>query len=225
MKILVVSDNAFIKQEVVKIFKNKKIKFDLFDSSFLKFSNDLFVDYLISEYTLIISAHCKKIFPKKLVESVRCVNLHPGYNPYNRGWYPQVFSLINKLPFGATIHEMNEELDSGDIIVQEQIKINDNDNSLSLYNKVIKKEMTLFEDNFDKIIEGNYKKIKPSNKGNLNLKSDFEKLCQINLNHNGTMGEHIDLLRSLSHGDFKNAYFINNKNEKIFIKIDLIKNL
>ncbi len=225
MKILVISDNAFIKEKIIEIFKVKDVKCDLFESKDLNFKNSLFIDYLISEYKLIISAHCKKIFPKKLVESIRCINLHPGYNPYNRGWFPQVFSILNKLPLGATIHEMDEGLDSGDIISQQKIHINSSDDSLSLYNKVLQKEINLFQNNFDKIIEGSYIKIKPKSKGNLNLKKDFNNLCKLDLNSMGTMGEHIDLLRALSHGDFKNAYFLDNENKKIRVKIELKKEI
>lgn len=225
MKILVISDNTFIKEKIIEVFKVKNVKCDLFESKDLNFKNSLFIDYLISEYKLIISAHCKKIFPKKLVESTRCINIHPGYNPYNRGWFPQVFSILNKLPLGATIHEMDEELDSGDIISQEKVSINSSDDSLSLYNKVLQKEINLFQNDFDKIIEGSYNKIKPKSKGNLNLKKDFNNLCKLDLNSIGTMGEHIDLLRALSHGDFKNAYFLDNKNEKIRVKIELKKEI
>jgi len=225
MKILVISDNAFIKEKIIEIFKVKNVKCDLFESKDLNFKNSLFIDYLISEYKLIISAHCKKIFPKKLVESTRCINLHPGYNPYNRGWFPQVFSILNKLPLGATIHEMDEGLDSGDIISQQKVYINSSDDSLSLYNKVLQKEINLFQNNFDKIIEGSYIKIKPKLKGNLNLKKDFNNLCKLDLNSMGTMGEHIDLLRALSHGDFKNAYFLDNENKKIRVKIELKKEI
>lgn len=225
MKILLISDNAFIKEKIIEIFKVKDVKCDLFESKDLNFKNSLFIDYLISEYKLIISAHCKKIFPKKLVESTRCINLHPGYNPYNRGWFPQVFSILNKLPLGATIHEMDEGLDSGDIIFQEEVPIGNSDDSLSLYNKVLQKEINLFQNNFDKIIEGSYIKIKPKSKGNLNLKKDFNNLCKLDLNSMGTMGEHIDLLRALSHGDFKNAYFLDNENKKIRVKIELKKEI
>jgi methionyl-tRNA formyltransferase len=223
MKILVISDNTFIKEKIIEIFKSKNTKCDLFESKDLNFKNNLFIDYLISEYKLIISAHCKKIFPKKLVESTRCINLHPGYNPYNRGWFPQVFSILNKLPLGATIHEMDEGLDSGDIIFQEEVPISNSDDSLSLYNKVLQKEINLFQNNFDKIIEGSYKKTRPKSKGNLNLKKDFDNLCKLDLNNIGTMGEHIDLLRALSHGDFENAYFLDKENKKIKVKIELKK--
>jgi len=225
MKILVISDNTFIKEKIIEIFKSKNTKCDLFESKDLNFKNNLFIDYLISEYELIISAHCKKIFPKKLVESTRCINLHPGYNPYNRGWFPQVFSILNKLPLGATIHEMDEGLDSGDIIFQEEVPISNSDDSLSLYNKVLQKEINLFQNNFDKIIEGSYKKIRPKSKGNLNLKKDFDNLCKLDLNNIGTMGEHIDLLRALSHGDFENAYFLDKENKKIKVKIELKKEI
>ena len=223
MKILVISDNTFIKEKIIEIFKSKNIKCDLFESKDLNFKNSLFIDYLISEYELIISAHCKKIFPKKLVESTRCINLHPGYNPYNRGWFPQVFSILNKLPLGATIHEMDEGLDSGDIIFQEEVPIGSSDDSLSLYNKVLQKEINLFQNNFDEIIKGSYKKIKPKSNGNLNLKQDFNNLCKLDLNSIGTMGEHIDLLRALSHGDFENAYFLDEENNQIKVKIELKK--
>jgi len=224
MRILVISDNNYIKSEIKKIFEKNKVKVEIQESTNINLKNDLFIEYLISEYNLIISAHCKKIFPKKLVESIRCINIHPGYNPYNRGWYPQVFSIINKLPIGATIHEMDENLDSGYIISQCQIEIRETDNSLDVYNRVVQKEIELFNSNFDIIINNKYKKNKPLSEGNLNKISDFKKLCKIDINHIATFKEHIDILRALTHGDFKNAFYENENGEKIFIKINLEKN-
>ena len=72
---------------------------------------------------LIISLHCKQLFPKGLISTVKCINVHPGLNPHNRGWYPQVFSIINKRPLGATIHEIDEELDHGDVIAQKEVPV------------------------------------------------------------------------------------------------------
>ena len=37
--------------------------------------------------------------------------------------FQQVFSILNKLPVGVTIHEMDEQLDHGIIIVQKEINI------------------------------------------------------------------------------------------------------
>ncbi len=72
------------------------------------------------KYILFISLHCKQIFPQRLTDNYRCINIHPGYNPYNRGWFPQVFSILNKNTAGVTIHEIDQELDHGPIIYQEK---------------------------------------------------------------------------------------------------------
>lgn len=41
------------------------------------------VDFLLGEYDMIFSLHCKQIFPSKLVSNVNCINVHPGLNPNN----------------------------------------------------------------------------------------------------------------------------------------------
>ncbi len=92
---------------------------------------------IAANFDLVISIHCLQLFPKNLVNSVRCINIHPGYNPINRGWYPQVFSIINNLPIGATIHEMDEELDHGPIIARKMVQKFDWDTSLTLYDRVL----------------------------------------------------------------------------------------
>lgn len=171
------------------------------------------------EYDVIFSIHCKQIFPKEIVNNTLCVNVHPGLNPYNRGWYPQVFSIINKKPIGATIHVMNEDIDAGDIIIQEAVPIDFFDTSLEVYNKVQEVEKKLLDEYFDKIIRKKFTKKTLSTEGNYNSISDYNKLCKLDLKHVGTLGEHIDLLRALTHGDFKNAYIENEDNIRRYVKI------
>ncbi|WP_448885303.1 dTDP-4-amino-4,6-dideoxyglucose formyltransferase [Citrobacter telavivensis] len=171
------------------------------------------------EYDVIFSIHCKQIFPKEIVNSTLCVNVHPGLNPNNRGWYPQVFSIINKKPIGATIHVMNEDIDAGDIIIQEAVLIDPFDTSLELYNKVQEVEKKLLGKYFEKIIRKEFTKKTLKTEGNYNSISDFNKLCKLDLTHVGTLGEHIDLLRALTHGDFKNSYIENDDNIKKYVRI------
>lgn len=215
--VLIISDNDFIKKNMIRIFNKNKIKYTIEQSKNLDLHN------INPKYNLIISAHCKKIFPPTLVHSFRCINLHPGYNPHNRGWFPQVFSILNKRPIGATIHEIDEELDHGPIICQEEIEIQSTDTSFSLYNKVIKKEIELFEENFFNIIDNKYQKIIPKEEGNLNLKKDFENLCEIDLKNIDSFENHINLLKALTFKKYKNAYFIDKDGDKVYINIDLQK--
>lgn len=178
------------------------------------------IDLLVSNYQLIISLHCKQLFPKKLVDEVRCINVHPGLNPHNRGWFPQVFSIVNGLPLGATIHEIDEKLDHGFIIAQEEVEVHSWDTSLTAYDRVLDAELRLFEANLVPILDNSYTKYQ-AGEGNLNLKSDFNRLCELNLDDADTLRNHINLLRALTHGDYKNAFFVDETGDKVYVSIEL----
>jgi methionyl-tRNA formyltransferase len=180
------------------------------------------IDFLLDEYDMIFSLHCKQIFPAKLVNNIRCINIHPGLNPYNRGWFPQVFSIINSLPSGATIHEMDEHLDHGAIICQKEVTIEMWDTSLTSYNKILDAEIDLLSDNLENIINQEYKTF-IKEEGNLNLKKDFDILCEIDLNDKDTFKNHINKLRALTHGEYTNSYFIDNLGNKVYLKLELKK--
>lgn len=176
---------------------------------------------IVERYDLVISLHCKQIFPPALVRGVRCINVHPGLNPHNRGWFPQVFSILNGLPCGATIHEIDEELDHGGIIAQKEVRIEAWDTSLTAYNKILDAEMELIEAHLPAILAGSCELERPASEGNLNLKKDFDALCQLDLESVGTFRSHIDKLRALTHGDYANAFFLDEHGRKVFVKIEL----
>lgn len=238
--VLVITDNTYI----FDTFEEIILKYDLSTSinfsyacskvSFSNFENRSSgtkfsiinvkkqVDYILQNFDLVISAHCKQIFPKELVNGVKCINIHPGYNPYNRGWYPQVFSILNNTILGATIHEIDEYLDHGGIIAQKEVIVTAFDTSLSAYQKVMEAEKELLDQHIMVIIQNKYCTTTPDIEGNINLKADFEKLCHIDLDEYMTMQQALDKLRALTHGNFRNAYFIDNKTgKKVFVNITL----
>lgn len=240
-RILVVSDNAplvrFFKEECISQDVNKiaettyrytapnKNPSDLvaLGATPIDLKNHQLVSGLVNSYDLIFSLHCKQIFPAELVAAVRCVNVHPGLNPYNRGWYPQVFSLINGEPIGATIHLMDHDIDHGEVIDQVGVEILSSDTSLDVYSRVIDAEKKLIRKNIINIILEKYSAMTPSSEGNYNSIEDFKKLCKLDLDSVGTIREHIDLLRALSHGIFKNAFFLDEHGDKVFISVALEK--
>jgi dTDP-4-amino-4,6-dideoxyglucose formyltransferase len=240
MKILVVIDNVIQYEKLKNIFlkyndgsfevhfKHSVVRSAIWDHPDFKNIQDRVVDVkkeidsIISVYSLVFSVHCFQFFPSKLVNSVRCINVHPGYNPINRGWYPQVFSIIHNLPIGATIHEMDEKLDNGNIIARQFVETDISDTSLSIYNRVLEVEITLFEKYFWQMLQGTYVPIVPENAGNMFTKNDFNNLCKIDLDQQGTFLEFYNRLRALSHGDYKNAYLIDNTTgKKVFLKLDI----
>lgn len=240
MNILIVSDNKFLVEQFHQILVEKKLKnahqWDyacspvnkaLLNDSSLPVKMKAIVmkeqgEQLVDKYDLIFSLHCKQLFPAALVKNVKCINVHPGLNPYNRGWFPQVFSILNKKKSGATIHEIDEQLDHGAIIAQKEVPIESWDTSLTAYNKIQEAEIELLRENLENILSGNYTTTTPAEEGNVNLKKDFNELCEIDMQKQATVGETIDYLRAMTHGSYANAWFIDKATgKKVYVKVEL----
>ena len=236
--IFVATDNKVIFDAFKRIVANKKnVVFEYFcsEKSVKLFENEIVLgqikpismkenlEFFITNYSFGISCHSKQLFPTELVNTIVCINIHPGLNPYNRGWFPQVFSIINGLPIGATIHVMDEKIDYGDIIIQKEVKVNSYENSLDIYNKVQEKEIELFKEVIDDILENKFSRTKPGPEGNYNSIQDYKAMCEIKLDQKVTMKEAINYLRAMTHPPYKNAYFIDEDGDKIYLTLNLEK--
>lgn len=182
---------------------------------------DAEVTEALEHHAVVISAHCKQIFPPRLLEGARCVNFHPGYNPFNRGWYPQVFSILNGDPLGVTVHEMTEEIDGGPIIAREAVPLFPHDTSLSAYRRVIELEKRMIHEWLPAVVRGDYRAEAPTEGGNYNSIADHRALCALDLGHHGTLAEHLTLLRALSHAPFRNAWFLDPEGRKVYVRVEL----
>lgn len=243
MKNLIITDNSYILKEIIQINKVLGIE-SAFDIScsinnthcFANIDNvniigplDLkcenTINTIINNYGRVFSIHCKQLFPSKLVNNVQCINLHPGYNPVNRGWYPQVFAIIHDFQIGATLHLIDNELDNGLIIDRKLVQKYSWDTSESLYWRIVASEIDLWKKNILNILQGKFEVTQPENKGNLFLKRDFNELCTLNLNEPITMGDAINQLRALTFGEYKNAFFIDKNGNKVYVRIQLEKDM
>jgi dTDP-4-amino-4,6-dideoxyglucose formyltransferase len=235
-KIFVVTDNVFIYgefKEIIDVREDAQVDYFCSPKSEHIFKKEIQCgkiktlllkkneNFIIDNYDLGISCHSKQVFPSSIVQSKLCINIHPGLNPFNRGWYPQVFSIINKMPAGATIHIMDEEIDHGDIVIQEEIRINNCDNSLDAYTRIQAKEIELLTEIIDSFLLEELKTRKPSSEGNYNSISDYQNMCKIDLNKKVTMKEAIDFLRAMTHPPYKNSFFLDENNKKVFVSLHL----
>jgi len=87
----------------------------------------------------IIVADYGKILPASILSLAKVLPLavHPSLLPRYRGASPINYALINgETQSGTTIFKMNEKLDSGEIILQEMLAIEENDDVLTLNRKL-----------------------------------------------------------------------------------------
>ena len=57
----------------------------------------------------IVASGFTHIVPPEILEipTEGCINLHPGYLPHTRGYFPNIWSIVDDLPPGATLHYMD----------------------------------------------------------------------------------------------------------------------
>lgn len=84
---------------------------------------------------LLVSMSFNQIFRKRLIDLPveGIINCHAGRLPFYRGRNILNWALINdEKEFGITVHYVDQGVDTGDIIIQEQFPISDEDNYATL---------------------------------------------------------------------------------------------
>ena len=177
------------------------------------------------KFNAIICVYWPWLLKKEIFSSAKItVNFHPAYLPFNRGWYPHVFSFNNNTPFGVTLHQIEKKADTGAIWVRKKLYLKPLETLNEIYIRSQEEIVKLFKKNWKKISSGQIKpkkQIKVHN--NYNSKKSVKQFDLIELQKNYLAKDLINQLRSRSFGNLSFSYFKKN-NEKIYIKISLSKN-
>jgi methionyl-tRNA formyltransferase len=181
--------------------------------------NSLNLDY-------IIGIHFPYIIPIDVlnIPNVGVINLHPSYLPYNKGWHTASWAILDNSKLGATLHFMEETLDTGDIIHQIELMPKLNDTADSLYKKVLELEYIVFKEAFNEIVSLKPKRVKQLEIGTSHSKKDLAKIQEIELYKKYSGLEILNRLRALTTSNINEAsFFINENGEKVYITLNLVK--
>ena len=113
----------FAKDNLIHLIEPKNLNSENLSEELKKLNPDIFV----------VVAY--KILPEKLLLLPRygSINLHASLLPKYRGAGPIQWALMNgDKNTGVTIFQIKKKIDAGDILLQKEIKIGDDDNMLSL---------------------------------------------------------------------------------------------
>lgn len=93
---------------------------------------------ILNSVDFIISYGYRHIIKKEIVYKYhrQLINLHISFLPWNKGADPNLWSFLEDTPKGVTIHYIDEDLDTGDIIIQKKIPIYQNDTLHSTYERL-----------------------------------------------------------------------------------------
>ncbi|MGC8766834.1 MAG: methionyl-tRNA formyltransferase [Brevinematia bacterium] len=119
-----------------------------------------FIDMLKEKnFDLFIVCDYGKIIPEEVfkIPKMKTIGIHPSLLPLYRGPSPIQYALLNSEDkTGTTIFLINEQMDAGDISLQREVKIEENDDYYSLSEKLAKLSIELIKEFFT-----NYEKITP----------------------------------------------------------------
>lgn len=114
----------------------------------------------LDEFDLVISFGYRHIIRQAQIynSSAPIVNLHASYLPWNKGAHPNFWSHFECTPSGVTIHEVDAEIDTGNIIYQRYVNFEESEDTFSLtYKRLLIEMEALFDENIDTILSKRWK--------------------------------------------------------------------
>lgn len=154
------------------------------------------------------------VFPRGVI------NVHPALLPFNRGSYPNVWSIVEGTPAGVTVHYMDEGVDTGDLIAQREVVVESTDTGETLYRRLEGVSVELFEEIWTPWREGKALRRPQMHGGTTHKLKDVATIDEIHLDKEYSARALIDVLRARSFKGYRGAYFVSN-GHRIYLELSL----
>ncbi len=136
-------------------------------------SSDIEFDF--HDFDLIISFGFRYIIKTDIIEKAPpIINLHISLLPFNRGAHPNFWAHFDKTPSGVTIHLIDQGIDTGDYLFQEELFFDIQSMTFRQSHKVLISSIeNLFIKNYESIINLNLKPHKYAKDGTHHSSKDL----------------------------------------------------
>jgi methionyl-tRNA formyltransferase len=135
------------------------------------------------------------------------INLHPSHLPFNRGQYPNVWSIVERSPAGVTLHYVDPGVDTGDIVAQIEVPVEPVDTGETLYRKLERASVQLFKDTWPLVEAGEHSRTPQKEGGSFHRTADVTSIDEIDLERTYKARDLIDILRARTFPPHGGAYF------------------
>jgi len=126
MKMIACPVKEFALEKGLQVFQPEKLK-------------EIKDEIIAMNLDMIVVVSYGKILPKSILEIPKygSINVHPSLLPKYRGSAPIQWAVINgDKVTGTTIMKMNEKMDAGDIIIQKEVEIKENETTGELWDRL-----------------------------------------------------------------------------------------
>jgi methionyl-tRNA formyltransferase len=149
------------------------------------------------------------------------INLHPALLPYNRGAHPNVWTLVDGTPAGVTLHYVDADIDTGDIIAQQVVPVEPVDTGQTLYHKLETACIDLFTDTWPRLRRGEVvRQPQDPAAGTQHRVRDLATLDALDLDRTYTGREWLNLLRARTFPPHAGAWFCED-GRRVQVRVEL----
>ena len=151
--------------------------------------------------TMGLSVHYPQLLPVAILNQYHAIyNIHPGYLPWGRCYYPVFWALWNNEPAGCTLHQIAPGIDDGPIVAQRAVPKYDWDTGGSLHARVSDAEKGLLLEYWPRLAKGELLPVtEQQGGGSFHTKQDFFDLKRTPPLDALDARQLLDLIRALSH--------------------------
>ncbi len=173
---------------------------------------------------LLLSVHFPFLIPEEMLAIPRlgCFNLHPAYLPYGRGWHTATWALLEEVPLGATLHVMDEGIDTGDIVHQRELPVRPDDVAADLYPRLFRLELDVLKEAWPTIVAGTFtRRPQAPGEGTLHRRRDLAASGVQRLDPDAptTTGDVLRRLRALTTSRLEEAAYFEKDNTRYYVQV------
>ncbi len=175
----------------------------------------------------LISVHFPYLVPPEVLSlpAHGCVNLHPAFLPYNRGWHTPTWAILEGTPAGATLHFMDAGVDSGDVIHQREVVVRPDDTADSLYQRLLAAEVEVFREAWPLLAGGRPPRLpQPVGSGTTHTRRDlFSPAVQaLRLDDRQRVGDVLRQLRALTTRSWGEASYFDEGGRRYRVRVEIV---
>ncbi len=146
-------------------------------------------------------------------------NLHPGYLPYNRGLYPNVWAIAEGTPAGVTLHRMDAGFDTGAVVAQRRVEVLPTDTGETLYHRLETEALVLFREAWPSVRAGSFRAVAQEAGGTSHTAKDLPGLDRLDPEARMTVRELVDRLRARTFPPHAGCYLEEPSGRRIYLRL------
>ena len=148
-------------------------------------------------------------------------NLHPGYLPFNRGLYPNVWAIAEGTPAGATLHLMDAGFDTGAVVARRRVEVLPTDTGESLYHRLEAEALALFREAWPSVRSGTFRPQPQEPGGTQHTAKDLPALDRLDPEARMTVRQLVDRLRARTFPPHAGCYLEEPSGRRVYLRLVL----